>query len=225
MTLVVSLAARFVRLIQRITQTGRSGEQPQTGWGWAGVLPARTPHIQVRSSRCASRHESGRGQSAGATEDRRFDPRSALHVVRWRVHRGSMRNPNAVSVKHDLSSLVIPRMLPSRVLSGDIMARRNSSALLIVAMTVAALLMLLGGLAAHVGRPHPGFFALDLYGFGHDDQYRRAARRTGGGRRDRALGRDARAPLRRRPPRGRGAPRAQGRRAPYTSLPVEVKVP
>jgi|ERR1700730_2244956 len=187
MTLVVSLAARFVRLIQRITQTGRFGAQPQTGWGWAGVPPARTPHIQVRSSRCASRHESGRGQSAGATEDRRFDPRSALHVVRWRVHRGYMRNPSAVSVKHDLSSLVTPRMLPSRVLSGDIMARRKSNALLIAAMTVAALLMLLGGLAAHVGAPVSRFL--------------------------------------RRPPRGHGAPRAQGRRARYTSLPVEVKVP
>jgi len=38
------------------------------------------------------------------------------------------------------------------------MTRRNWSARLIVATTVAALLMLLGGVAARVGQPYPGFF-------------------------------------------------------------------
>src|SRR4029450_5936430 len=38
------------------------------------------------------------------------------------------------------------------------MVRPNSRALLVVALTVAALLVLLGGLAAKVGRPYPGFF-------------------------------------------------------------------
>jgi class 3 adenylate cyclase len=38
------------------------------------------------------------------------------------------------------------------------MVRRNSRALLVVALTVAALLVLLAGLAVKVGRPYPGFF-------------------------------------------------------------------
>jgi hypothetical protein len=53
MTFTVSLAARFVRLFQRITQTGRSGEQAQNRMGVGGSHLPPEPPMYMCAARAA----------------------------------------------------------------------------------------------------------------------------------------------------------------------------
>ena len=49
-------------------------------------------------------------------------------------------------------------MRPGARIIGDAMVRQSSQPLLVVGLTVAGLVLLLGGLIARVGQPFPGFF-------------------------------------------------------------------